>query len=190
MKLRLFSPKAVPIESQSDKFRLFNDDFIKMANNRPRKRKTNPPRRTKLTKESAIALILAAISAACSLSQAGADPNVHTMIRHAANALGIGFQKSATIIGNDMMGRGLPEDQVVVEICMRLPIILDAIKELSHENAQASMRYVMAHGNETRNAALRRLQEITIERLRENRDLAGVVIAVLEQHALAPEAQG
>lgn len=89
-----------------------------------------------------------------------------------------------------MMGRGLPEDQVVVEICMRLPIILDAIKELSHENAQASMRYVMAHGNETRNAALRRLQEITIERLRENRDLAGVVIAVLEQHALAPEAQG
>jgi hypothetical protein len=158
-----------------------------MAKKKPPKRKANARNKKKLTRAEVIGLSIGAIGAASAVVQAAADPNVRTMIRHAANALGIGFQQSVAIVGEDMMARGLSKDQVVVEVCMRLPIILGAIEELGHESAQTSLRYVKGHGKETRDAALRRLQEVAIERLRENRDLKGVVIAVLEQHALAPE---
>ncbi|KVX69093.1 hypothetical protein WT34_24255 [Burkholderia stagnalis] len=158
-----------------------------MSKLRVNARKQSTRRKPAFTKAETIGIVLGVISAASGLAQAAADPNVRIMIHHVAKALGIGFQKSVTQLGEDMTARGLPEEQVVVEIYMRLPYILDAIKELGHESALTSMEHIQRHGTETRDAALRRLQEIAIERLRANEDLKGAVIAVLEQHALAPE---
>lgn len=106
------------------------------------------------------------------------DPNVRTVIHQIARALGIGFQ---TVIG-----RSTTDEEVIVEIFVRLPVVLDAVREIAGENAQTALKQVIVNGPTTIDAAVQDLKEIAMERLSASQDLKGLVTAVLERHMLLP----